>query len=116
MTKRETWSGPERRRFGRVAADEVARYLIADHCERGWGTCRVIDRSPAGAALLLAGPPWPRYRSEWRLRIEFTGAVTGDRERMAFVRNTTLTEDGRIRIGVEFAPEPALHGSGRLEL
>ena len=111
MTTGQSWHGPERRRVERAAADEVARYLLADHGERGWGFGRVVDRSPAGAALLLTGPPWPRYRSEWRLRVEFAEAVNGDRERIAFVRNTTLTGDGRIRIGVEFVPEPARSGA-----
>jgi hypothetical protein len=110
MTTGQAWKGPERRRAVRVPVHEVARYLIADHCERGWGTCRVIDRSPAGAALLLAGPPWPRYRSEWRLCLEFAEGVNGDRERIGFVRNTTLTGQARIRIGVEFVPEPARSG------
>jgi hypothetical protein len=107
MTNGQAWTGSERRREPRIASDETARYLIADHSERGWGTCRVIDRSPAGVALLLAGPPWPRYRSEWRLIVEFGDDVDGDRERIGFVRNTTLTEDGRIRIGVALVAAPA---------
>jgi hypothetical protein len=116
MTREQAWSGPERRRHVRVAAHEAARYLIADHCDRGWGTCRVIDRSPAGAALLLVGPPWPRYRSEWRLRVEFDDAANGHWERVGFVRNTTLTEDGRIRIGVEFVSESVGFGLVRSSL
>jgi hypothetical protein len=86
---------------------QIARYRILDLVERGSGTCRVIDWSEIGAGLLLAGPPWPRYPSEWRLRLEFEARfavdlLNGGRERVACVRNTTLTDLARVRLGVEF--------------
>ena len=101
MSAIRRWEGPDRRRKPREPCSEVGRYLIAGQAERGWGTCRVVDRSEIGAALLLVGPPWPRYASEWRLLVEIAGGGA-DGARVACVRNTTVTESGRLRLGVEF--------------
>jgi hypothetical protein len=101
VTALQQWVGLDRRRTAREPCDDFARYLIVEHADRGWGTCRVVDRSEGGAALLLSGPPWPRYRSEWRLLLEIADG-TDEGERIACVRNTTVTEHGRVRLGVEF--------------
>lgn len=101
MTPPRQWDGLDRRRKPREPCNDVAKYLIVEHADRGWGTCRVADRSEIGAALLLAGPPWPRYRSEWRLLLQIEdGTDVG--ERIACVRNTSVTAQGRVRLGVEF--------------
>jgi len=97
---------PERRRESRAPMDVSARYMLADHPEQGWASCRVTDVSPGGAGMVLFGPPWPRYPSEWRLVVELVG-VTSATETSAVpftacVRNAGATEHGRLRVGVEF--------------
>jgi hypothetical protein len=80
--------------------------MLADHPEQGWATCRVTDVSPGGAGLVLFGPPWPRYPSERRLVVEVVPVTsetgTSAVPFTALVRNAGATEQGRLRVGVEF--------------
>jgi hypothetical protein len=97
---------PERRREPRAPTDVSARYMLADHPEQGWATCRVTDVSPGGAGLVLFGPPWPRYPSERRLVVEVLAVPSATGTSAApftvLVRNAGATEHGRLRVGVEF--------------
>ena len=106
----------ERRREPRTHVGRAARFLLFNHPERGWGSCRIADFSRSGAGLVLLGPPWPRYRSERRLLIRLDGDDATSDPHVDFlevlVRNTGATEEGWLRVGVEFvALTAAQHAS-----
>jgi hypothetical protein len=101
----------ERRREPRAHVSRSARYLLLNHPERGWGSCRIADLSRSGAALVLIGPPWPRYPSELRLLIRLDSAEATSGIPVDFlevlVRNTSATEEGWLRVGAEFIAQTA---------
>jgi PilZ domain-containing protein len=96
----------ERRREPRTLVSRAARFVLLNHPERGWGSCRIADFSCSGAGLVLLGPPWPRYRSERRLLIRLDADEATSDPHVDFlevlVRNTRVTEEGWLRVGVEF--------------
>jgi c-di-GMP-binding flagellar brake protein YcgR len=96
----------ERRREPRTHVSRAASFLLLNHRERGWGSCKIADFSRSGAGLVLFGPPWPRYRSERRLLIRLDADEATCDPHVDFlevlVRNTSATEEGRLRVGVEF--------------
>jgi c-di-GMP-binding flagellar brake protein YcgR len=96
----------EHRYDPRTQVSRAARFMLLQHPERGWGSCRLVDVSRGGAGLVLFGPPWPRYRSERHLFIRLDAdEATGDRlvpYLEVVVRNTCVTEAGWLRAGVEF--------------
>jgi hypothetical protein len=89
--------------------------MMLEHPEQGWGSGRITDISRGGAGLVLFGPPWPRYPSEWQLFIRLdadestTGAPLPYLE--VVVCNTCATEAGYLRVGVEFVALTARHDS-----
>ena len=100
----------ERRREPRTQASRSAQFMLANHPERGWGACRISDFSRTGAGLVLFGPPWPRYPSEQRLLVRITDGVVRDQSVAPLevvIRNSTATEEGWLRVGVEFAAPDA---------
>jgi hypothetical protein len=96
----------ERRREPRTPVSRACRFLLFNHPERGWGSCQIADLSRSGAGLVLFVPPWPRYRSELRLLIGLDADdATCDPHvdfLEVFVRNTSVTDEGWLRVGVEF--------------
>jgi len=97
---------PEQRREPRTHLSRPASFLLLNHPERGWGSCRIADVSRRGAGLVLLGPPWPRYRSELHLLVRLDPDETTSDPHVDFlevlVRNTSATEEGWLRVGVEF--------------
>ena len=96
----------EQRREPRTHVSQPASFLLLNHPERGWGSCRIKDISRYGAGLVLFGPPWPRYRSELRLLVRLDAHEATNDPPVDFlevvVRNTSATEEGWLRVGVEF--------------
>jgi len=95
----------EQRREPRTRVARSARFMLLEHPERGWGSCRITDISSGGAGLVLLGPPWPRYRSERRLFIQLD-ADSADGAAVPYleviVRHAGATGEGWLRVGVEF--------------
>jgi hypothetical protein len=62
--------------------------------------------SHRGAGLVVFGPPWPRYPSEQHLLIRLDADQDSSNPDVGFlegmVRNTSATEEGWLRVGVEF--------------
>jgi hypothetical protein len=106
VTIEDTSRGNEHRREPRTPVSCTGRFMLLEHPERGWGPCRLADISPSGAGLVLFGPPWPRYESELHLFIRLdTDEASGGRPvpyLEAVVRNTCSTDEGLLRVGVEF--------------
>jgi hypothetical protein len=101
----EEWSGVDRRRDPREAAGWLGTYMLANHPERGWGKCRILDVSASGVGLELFGPPWPRNDSEKSLLVKLDAAVPVEASAVqlpGFVRNCGATPRGFLRVGVEF--------------
>ena len=102
-------SGPERRREVRTRIDRSARHMQLNHPERGWGLCRVVDASHSGLGLLVLGPPWPRYPSDWQLLIHLEGPQSSRDPADTFlevaVRHAAVTDEGWLRIGADLVTE-----------
>jgi hypothetical protein len=99
------WSGADRRRDPREPAGWLGTYMLANHPERGWGKCRILDVSASGVGLELLGPPWPRTESEKSLLVKLDASAPVDETAVqlpGLVRNCGATSRGFLRVGVEF--------------
>jgi c-di-GMP-binding flagellar brake protein YcgR len=99
------WSGADRRRDAREPAGWLGTYMLANHPERGWGKCRILDVSASGVGLELLGPPWPRTDSEKSLLVKLDANAPVDEtvvQLPGLVRNCGATSRGFLRVGVEF--------------
>jgi hypothetical protein len=93
----------DRRRTNRYPAGWMARYS-PDGLSGGWSRCEVVDVSEAGAGLILSGPP---VEKDTRLTLELQGN-DGDpngSQLQGTVRHVSMSPDGTMHIGVEFAPD-----------
>jgi len=71
-----------------------------------WSRCEVVDVSEAGAGVILSGPP---VEQDTRLTLEFEaddGNPNGTRLE-GTVKHVTMSPDGTVHIGIEFAPDAA---------
>jgi hypothetical protein len=95
----------ERRSTPRYAAGWMARYS-PDGQPSSWSRCEVVNVSEGGAGLILSGPP---VEKDTRLTLELEmndrdplgGQVQGT------VKHVSMTPDGTMHIGIEFAPDQA---------
>jgi c-di-GMP-binding flagellar brake protein YcgR len=103
--ERPDWAGADRRRDPREPAGWLGTYMLANHPERGWGKCRILDVSASGVGLELLGPPWPRTESEKSLLVKLDANAPVDETAVqlpGLVRNCGATSRGFLRVGVEF--------------
>jgi hypothetical protein len=93
---------PERRRFPRVPIGWVGEYLIPSRPDLGWGDCLVLDVSDTGIGLMLFGP-WPEdVGPEVEVLVRLEPKLDADPvDVLGTVRNTTSTNVGELRIGIE---------------
>jgi hypothetical protein len=96
----------EQRREHRTPVSRIVRFMMLEHPDQGWGSGRITDISRGGAELVLFGPPWPRYPSEWQLFIRLDADKSTIDEPLPYLEvvvcNTSATEGGYLRVGVEF--------------
>lgn len=98
-----------RRRHERQAAGWLAKYRLEDDAAHEWALCRVLDVSPAGAALEIAGvmPETGRIVLEVQsVEVESTGV-----QLYGQIRNTRPRESGIVIVGVEFVDMTPLERS-----
>jgi PilZ domain len=93
--------------------------MMLEHPEQGWGSGRLTDISRGGAGLVLFGPPWPRYQSEWQLFIRLDADESTIDAPLPYLEvvvcNTCATEGGYLRVGVEFAALTASQDAAAVE-
>jgi PilZ domain-containing protein len=83
----------------------MARYS-ADGVSGSWSQCEVVNISEGGAGLVLAGPAVER---DTRLTLELAADDEHpDGKRVeATVNHVTMSPDGTMNIGIEFADDVA---------
>ena len=92
----------DRRKTHRRPAGWVAKYS-ADGLPGEWSRCEVVDISEGGAGLILSGPS---VEKDTRLTLEVhlnNGDPAGNQVQ-GTVRHVSMSPDGTMHIGVEFAP------------
>ena len=95
----------DRRKTPRHSAGWMARYN-PEGISGTWSRCEVVDISKAGAGLVLSGPP---VEKDTRLTLEVE-ADDGDPNGTMLegtVKHVSMSPDGTVHIGIEFAPEAA---------
>jgi hypothetical protein len=71
-----------------------------------WSRCDVIDVSEAGAGLILSGPAVEKD-TRLTLEVEADDAHASPTRLEGTVKHVTMSPDGTMHIGVEFAPDSA---------
>ena len=94
----------DRRRYIRVPASGPARWQSGPR----HGHCELHDISPGGAGLRMSARQATRLGAFITLAVELSPGEKWYVAKNARVVRRTPDDDGLCRIGVEFAPQPAL--------
>jgi c-di-GMP-binding flagellar brake protein YcgR len=101
----------EHRRSERRPADWIADYMIEGRTEDGWHPCRITDLSLGGAALELVGSRPAQINRRLVIDLRTADGESQDIQLRGEIKNQTVTEDGTIRVGVEFVEPTELERS-----
>jgi hypothetical protein len=83
----------------------MARYR-PDGLPGTWSRCEVVDVSEGGAGLILSGPP-VEQDMRLTLALEMNDVDPLGGQVQGTVRHVSMSPDGTMHIGVEFAPDQA---------
>ena len=95
----------DRRKSPRYPVGWMARYS-ADGVSGSWSQCEVVNISDGGAGLVLTGSAVER---DTRLTLELPADAEnpGGQRVEGTVKHVTMSPDGTMNIGIEFASEAA---------
>ena len=95
----------DRRQVPRYPAGWMARYS-ANGVSGSWSQCEVVDISEGGAGLVLAGPGVERD-TRLTLQLAADGENPEGQRVEGIVKHVTMSPDGTMNIGIEFASDAA---------
>src|SRR4051812_39987389 len=95
----------DRRKTNRYPAGWMARYS-PDGIPGCWSRCEVIDISEAGAGLNVSGPP-VETGTQLTLALPTKDGDPIGSQVQGTVRHVSMSPDGTMHIGIEFAPDQA---------